>query len=91
MHARLVCRSRKNGGQRSSAEAPPQIQTSDCRRVNYPPGPGAGGMESEKSGGRRGRGERLFPGLFSVPAVTRSALIVGLAVSARLGSARAVL
>lgn len=47
-------RSRKNGGQRASAEAAPTVQTSDRRRFNYPPDPGARSMESEKSGGGRG-------------------------------------
>lgn len=61
VHALPVDRSRKDGGQRSSAEAPPTIQTSDCRRINNPPDPRAGSMESEKSGGGRGRGKtRLF-------------------------------
>lgn len=61
VHALPVSRSRKNGGQRSSAEAAPTIQTSDSRRVNYPPDPGARGMEPEKSGRGRVWGEqRLF-------------------------------
>lgn len=44
----------KNGGQRQSAEAPPTVQTSDCRRVNDSSDSRASSMESEKS--RRGRG-----------------------------------
>lgn len=63
-HALPVDWSRKDGGQRSSAEAPPTIQTRDCRRINHPPDPRAGSMESEKSGGGRGRGEKQSLRLF---------------------------
>lgn len=50
----------ENGGERSSTEAAPSIQTCHRCRFNNSPDSRFGGMESPESGGRRGRGEMFI-------------------------------